>query len=119
MPAYGRQLLALREAGKRPAQPVYVTDCWPIAHEFRARERFALMCEQPTLPFNFQMLRDLDVVIAPVCGGDYPRLMPQIRAARPKSFRFVGSYMGEEFAHYVERVIAAAEVARGRERSVL
>lgn len=95
LPAFGRELLDLRLAGKRPAQPVYVVGHWDLARELRLRERFALMAEgEPDnygflrfRKFDFSMVKDLDVVVVPDTLEFLGSISPQVQFARPRSLQ--------------------------------
>jgi hypothetical protein len=98
LPAYGRELLAMREAGEVPADPVLVTDCWPLAHWFRDRlEWCALVCDPPERRFDLSPVHSLDVVAVFLGEGPPatarwpferddapPRWVDQVRAHAPK-----------------------------------
>lgn len=87
LPAFGKALLDLRRAGKRPAFPVVVTDDWMIAYLARDRlDWFALVCDPPERRCDLTMLLDLDVMLVH-SAGDAQRIAPllaAVRAARPR-----------------------------------
>jgi len=95
LPAYGRELLELRRSGKRPAQPVYVVGTWELAKALRERDRFVLMAEGAPddfgfmrfRKFDFSMLQDLDVVLAPDSLEFAGAIRPQVEFGRPRSVR--------------------------------
>lgn len=103
LPAFGRELLELRREGKRPAQLVYVVCAWPLAHELRRRDRFALMVELPRdelgsprmRRFDFSMLQDLEVVIIPEWFDWLGIVEPQVRAVRPRALYRIPSFIAE------------------------
>lgn len=69
LPAYGRELLALRNQGLIPAPiaqgspgAVVVTDLWDIAFAMRKRRRTALVVE-PAVSYDWRVIRGLVVFI--------------------------------------------------------
>ena len=91
LPAYGRQLLEVRNSGKRPAHPVYVTIDWEIAKSLRSQDKFALVMVAGDAPLDCSMLVDLDVVVLDVL--DWPlkvcrRALNAIRMGRPRSIEY-------------------------------
>jgi hypothetical protein len=84
LPAYGRELVAMREAGEAPTDPVIVTDCWPLAIWFRNRvEWCALVCDPPEARFDLSPVHGLDVVAAHL-DDTPPRWVEQLRAHAPR-----------------------------------
>jgi hypothetical protein len=119
LPAYGRELLELRQSGKRPAQPVYVVADWSLATELKRRDRFALVAELPRdehfriverRRFDFLMLQDLVVILIPDWIDWRAQIEPQVRAARPRQIL-------SELSFNPESETAAEKVARTMERA--
>lgn len=107
VPAYGRELVELRNAGKKPAQPVYVCDDWTICRMVRERDRYALMVEDPKRPLDYLVLTGLDVVVMHRYGLG-PLIRRNVRAVQPKSLVYIAQYAYTD-GHFVEHAIAEAE----------
>lgn len=85
LPAFGRALVAMREAGERPIDPVLVTDCWPLATWFRDKlDWCALVCDPPERRFDLSPVHDLDVVAAHLDDAP-PKWVEQLRAHSPRT----------------------------------
>ncbi len=85
LPAYGKELLAARQAGAKPAQPVIVTDSWKLAQLYRESDIFALVCVQASEPYDFGLLYGLDVMLM-LRGDDVLGISERIALARPERF---------------------------------
>ncbi len=83
LPAYGRELLAARQAGARPAQPVVVTDSWAVAQLYREADLFALVCSPPAEPFDFGLLYGLDVMLM-LREDDVLGIAERVASAQPE-----------------------------------
>lgn len=91
LPAYGRELLEVRQAGKRPKHPVSVTIDWDIAKSIKRQDRFVLVMVAGETFLDCSMLADLDVVVLDVL--DWPanvsrRALNAIRFGRPRSVEY-------------------------------
>ena len=82
LPAYGKELLAARRAGKRPATPVVVTDCWGVARVFKAADHYALVCAPASEPCDFTLLYGLHVMVM-AGSDDLLGLTERIAQAKP------------------------------------
>src|SRR5690242_18153822 len=91
LPAYGRELVELRNSGKRPADAVFVTIDWKIADSLRSQDRFVLVMVAGTAPLDCSMLAGLDVIVLDAL--DWPikvcrRALNAIRMGRPSSIEY-------------------------------
>jgi len=92
LPAYGKELLAARRAGKMPARMVLVTDWWQLAQLHRKLVNcFALVCAPLAAPYEFEMLAGLDVVLAHV-SDDALGVAERIARAAPRQITNVAGY---------------------------
>jgi hypothetical protein len=103
LPAYGRQLLAMREAGEIPADPVIVTDSWPLALWFRNKVDWCvLVCDPPEARFDLSPVHGLDVIAVHIDDLP-PRWIEQLRAHEPRSLEI---HEARAFARELEPILS-------------
>jgi hypothetical protein len=125
LPAFGREVLELRLAGKRPAQLVYVVGNWDLARELRRCDRFVLMVEGTAdkygfsrfARFDFSMLRDLDVVLIPDSVELLGHVWPQLQFSKPRTLRRTAMFFAADPAFpdgtWKSRTTMVTEIATG------
>lgn len=111
LPAFARDLLAMREAGECPVDPVIVTDCWPIARWFRDKiEWLALVCDPPEGRFDFSPVHALDVVAAHI-DDQAPRWIEQLKTHAPRRLEV---HEARAFARDMEPILMQFLASRPR-----
>jgi hypothetical protein len=85
-PAYAKELLAMREQGEAPVDPILVTDCWPLARKLRAWIDWpVLVCDPPERRFDLALVHGLEVIAVHTDAAPTATWIAQIRAHAPRS----------------------------------
>jgi hypothetical protein len=109
LPAYGKELLEIRLRGKRPKDPVWITDCWEFARLYREMKNgpIVLVVDPADAPYDFLPVQGLDVIVLPSrADQQYLGLAERLARAQPASLDILTLTEGSAL---LDRIIATGE----------